>query len=281
MTKKEVYDKMYETLTGKGYQLNEMTKSFNGVERRGIAVKINENIWPVFYPEDFVSCASIDEAIQEIVRQIKSFPLSALTLRENMWEYEICKTKIVFRVINKERNEQILKDFLYIEKNGLLLEMRIEFCDTYSMRIPKIFQEKWKVSKDELVKTAFENTARIYPPVLKKIGEAVADCCGGKDNLPRIDSDLWVLSNKENAFGAVSMFLDGCLKMCYEKVKKPFWILPSSIHELILMPHRFDFEVDEIKSMVHDINENEVSAEDYLSDNIYLYHPEKDEVEVF
>ena len=56
-------------------------------------------------------------------------------------------------------------------------------------------------------------------------------------------------------------------------------MLPSSIHELILLPDKVDYERKELDELVRQVNSQCVEAEDFLSDHAYYYNAQKDRIE--
>lgn len=94
-----------------------------------------------------------------------------------------------------------------------------------------------------------------------------------KVELPLEDIDMYVLTNKANLNGAGVIASPKVQEYVYKKMKGSYIILPSSIHEVIILPDIHD--VDYLRDMVLDINSTVVSPEDYLSDQVYRYDGEK------
>ena len=83
--------------------------------------------------------------------------------------------------------------------------------------------------------------------------------------------DMYVLSNKTGLNGASAMLYNGLIEQFAEKVNSNLYILPSSIHEVILMPYNEEYEIEELKKMVKEINSTQVPKGDVLSDSVYIY----------
>ena len=82
---------------------------------------------------------------------------------------------------------------------------------------------------------------------------------------------FFVLSNSDRLYGGRLLFEIDKLSKIADKLGNKFYILPSSIHELILVRNRLDLEVDYIRQMVHEVNRTAVMPEEVLSDNVYVY----------
>ena len=91
---------------------------------------------------------------------------------------------------------------------------------------------------------------------------------------------MFVATNKSKINGASVILYDGLLAKFAEKVGGDFYILPSSIHETILLPAAGDMDVDYLIGMVRSINAAEVSPEEILSDNVYKYFADEDRMEM-
>ena len=67
------------------------------------------------------------------------------------------------------------------------------------------------------------------------------------------------------------MFYPHVLEMIGEILKEDFYILPSSIHEVIILPKSKGIAKEELDAMIQDINHTQVDTEEVLSDHSYLY----------
>ena len=76
------------------------------------------------------------------------------------------------------------------------------------------------------------------------------------------------------------MLYDGQLRDLARKVGRSFYIMPSSIHEVILIPDTLDMDIRYMKAMVKEVNGTEVSPDEVLSDNVYRYDIDTDRIEM-
>ena len=86
---------------------------------------------------------------------------------------------------------------------------------------------------------------------------------------------MYVMSNEENSFGAVCIFYDGVLEMVYQTIRENFYIIPSSVHEVIILAESMAPKKKEIEETIRDINETQVEDEEVLSDHVYYYKKKK------
>lgn len=83
--------------------------------------------------------------------------------------------------------------------------------------------------------------------------------------------EMYVATNVNGVNGASVMLYDDLLKNFANKIGKNLFILPSSTHELILVPDTGFMNAKDIKSMVMDVNETQVAADEILSNNVYYF----------
>ena len=83
--------------------------------------------------------------------------------------------------------------------------------------------------------------------------------------------DMYVLTNEKRINGAGTMFYDGLLKKFADKIEKDLIIIPSSVHEVILIPKDNEISDEEINEMIGEVNENELETVEILLNHMYLY----------
>lgn len=88
---------------------------------------------------------------------------------------------------------------------------------------------------------------------------------------PKQSTPLSVLSNESGIDGAALIACPEVLKAVQKELGEAFYILPSSIHETLILPKSSADDVEDLKQMVSSINEAEVAPEDRLSDNVYEF----------
>lgn len=137
--------------------------------------------------------------------------------------------------------------------------------------------EQWRISEEQLKKDAWANMRKQFPAVFQYIEDVI---CRSQEVIPLepgeldrevTDRSMFVLSNRENVQGAVYMFDENILKKIAEKLNSSLIILPSSIHETIIMRETESMNMNFMRNMVTDVNEMVVESELWLSDEVYRY----------
>lgn len=90
---------------------------------------------------------------------------------------------------------------------------------------------------------------------------------------------LYVMTNRSQTFRASCMLYDSALEDFAKSQGCNVVILPSSIHEVLLLKHEKGMDFKDMREMVMEINRNEVPEEDVLSDSVYLYDWKKKEIQ--
>ena len=85
---------------------------------------------------------------------------------------------------------------------------------------------------------------------------------------------MYVLSNKTGINGASIILDEEFMENVYKRIGKDFYILPSSIHEVLAVADDGYMDAKDMQMMVYEINRSQVSVEDRLSDHVYKYTKE-------
>ena len=137
----------------------------------------------------------------------------------------------------------------------------------------------WKVKKEELFKDALKNAQETMPCHIRTMSEVLKEFMSYDDTyddqarkvLEKQSNAMLIMSNHENFYGASCILYDGVLQHLADCNKTSYYILPSSVHEVILLPQELAEYPSELKNMVKEINRTQVEPEEVLSDEIYFF----------
>ncbi|MCM1090217.1 MAG: DUF5688 family protein [Butyrivibrio sp.] len=286
---------------GSGCQvkLQEVIKN-NGVILQGLVILAKEqNISPTIYLNSFLDAYEAGVPLVGIVTRIleiykEDLPESNINM-EFFREFEKVRPRICYKVINRSRNRGLLERIPHID----FLDLSICFFYSYqnealgfgSILIYNSHMEMWGCSTETLLKLAQENTKRLFPWRTHDMGELLRELIECEELGQGVLSDegeedadeecpMRVLTNKRRLHGATCMIYPGLLNMLADEMDEDLYILPSSIHEVILMP---ESEVDDpqmLMDMVREVNTTQVEPEEILSDHLYFYKRRENRVEV-
>ena len=147
----------------------------------------------------------------------------------------------------------------------------------------------WGVDEDELFKIALLNTQRLFRGSVMSMASVMMDLLSDRmddeyssEFFDMVVSEdmvpMYVCSNNQKLNGAGVILYKDLLKQFAEKTGSDFYILPSSIHETLLVPVSDQMEVEALRSMVREVNATQVAPEEVLSDNVYIYRREDDKI---
>lgn len=184
-------------------------------------------------------------------------------------DYAKMKKQIFYRLISREQNEELLKEIPYLPWLDLAIVFYLRIPEhiikNATALIHTSHMERWGLSIQKLYRTAAENMAKV--PVFLHPMEQLLEGYGLED----VKSGMYVLSNGRKEFGAAAIVDPKVQKMCAQRFGEDYYMLPSSIHEVILLPRSLIDDRRELDELVQEVNRNCVSREEVLSGHAYVY----------
>lgn len=239
-----------------------------------------ENAAPAIYTERFYRQYKDGMSMEEVVSQVLSYH----------YEHKICghfdvslyldfekiKSGIICRIVNYEKNREMLTNVPYMRFLDLavIYYHRIEdpVFGNASILIRKSHLEMWNISDKELNDIAMKNTRDQGISVLE-IGTLVDELDDVSEKNQELMYPMYVMTNPDRCFGAVNMIFSEVLETIAEKAGGNYYLLPSSVHECMIVPDDGEcmFDPQNMKQMVMDVNHTIVIDEEILSDSVYYY----------
>lgn len=275
--------------------IHRVTKN-NGIVLDGIVIMKNgSNFSPTIYLNGYYSMYLSGCGLDEIVRRVYDIYLNSIgnvTIPDDFFmSFEKLRNNVAFRVINYERNEKLLENIPFRRFKNLAIVYFVVIDDIEEGRgIVTIYNNHvgyWNISEDILYNCALINTPRLYPAEIKPMNQVVSDMIlkeSNEDNIEELiahvnrmneEFPMYVLTNSYRSYGASCMLYDGLLMKFARHIEADLYIVPSSVHEIILIPVDGDVTKDGLDEMVRNVNSTELSKEEILSDTAYLFTREK------
>lgn len=202
-------------------------------------------------------------------------------------DYETAKEKLFIRVGNAEASQGLLEDC----PHRLLGDMSVTYhllidgnAEGFgSTTITNELLGKYGVTEEQLYEDALQNGQRLFPPTISCMDDAfMLSILTGEprsnkafdESLPEISFDkapMLVLSNQQSAFGASVILYPDVLDKIAEQTGEEFYILPSSVHEVLLLKKDDTVSPVQLQEIVESINSTEVEPKDVLSNSVYFY----------
>lgn len=261
----------------------------NGVSVTGLLLKgEKEHVAPNFYLDrQFVQWMQGFRSMEEIAEQLcEAYQLevkqNSRLVSEIQFSWSSFQKKVFMRLVNREKNEDLLTNIPYREFLDLAVvyyySVQISQGVTGTMIVTMEHLKMLGITAEELHQAAAINCERFQPAKIRCMEDVVYDL-GRKLGVEVQEAKccwpfLYVLTNSKGMFGAVSMILEKELEYFSKRINNSFYILPSSVHEVILIPSGKEIGVEYFADMVREINATQVDATEVLSDSIYFYDRE-------
>lgn len=283
-----------EKRAGENYhvKLNDVVKN-NGIILRGITLMQDDsNISPTIYLNPYYDAyengeTTLGTVIDEVIDTYERNKVNRSIDMRFFLDYDSVKTRITYKLINTEKNKELLNDIPHIPFHDLSIVFQClisgERFGNATILIHNVHLQLWKVNARELYERAMENTPILQGydvtdmnTVLEEMRafEEIEDTEYEEDIQQQVP--MYVLSNKSRVHGAACILYPDILKDFAAVVEKDLYVLPSSIHEVILLPAEGTEDSEQLKAMVHEINESQVEDEEVLSDSVYFYRRRDD-----
>lgn len=258
----------------------------NSVLMHGLTImRRGGNISPTIYLDSFYELLKEGMDMEKIVAKllavyVKGLPRSSVDM-EFFRDFEKVKDRIVYRLVNREKNRELLEEIPHVD----FLDLAI--CFYYSYEHPELGEgmilihnahmEMWKTGHRELIQLAERNTPRLMQSQLSSMENAMRDFLDEEQlaELREMQREtgkyLYVLSNTKHIQGAAVILYPGVLAEAARHLGGSFYILPSSIHEVILLPDDGRSNGKDLHEMIAEINRSQLQEEEVLSDYAYRY----------
>lgn len=255
----------------------------NDKERRGLVFQEEGiNISPTIYLEEayreFQQGKELDKIVQEILDVYESARFSKRWEAGNLREFDKMRKNVLCKLVNREKNREFLKDTPYIPFFDLAIVcyVLVELSERgiATMLVKNSQLKMWEIGEMELFQTARENVQKQFPAELRRMKDVMSEMLG-MDPPDEEEDSMYVLSNETGNFGAVCIAYDHVLDLIGSALKENYYIIPSSVHEMIIVPESKAPRREEIEEMVTEINETQVEEEEVLSNRVYFYNIQK------
>ena len=268
-------------------EIKEIKKN-NGYTYRGLVVHDGASIKPVIAVQEYYHADMNEKEIMHIVCEIVkiyehynvAYDEKDASCKYEFEHFEEISDRIVYKLVSKERNLDLLKEVPYTDLAGTdLVKLYYILWEatpdgTRMTLLKNIHLQIWDVCVDQLYKLAEENTPRLLEPNIVTMRQIV-ECMYGKNVRYRegVD-DMLILTNIFRINGAGVICYDGLLKILADMAGGNLIIIPCSIHETIVMSEKTWLDEQVLQEMVYSVNREEVPADEILSDHPFRYERE-------
>lgn len=288
-------------------EINDVIKN-NDTHLSGLTIrKEDTGIAPTLYLEDFYNqVESGQHSVEGIMLRIADVYEGAMNndiskdakgIVNQITDYDATKDKIVPRIVNKESNEERLQGLPHTEMGDLAVTYHVDLGTSedgqMSVAINNEMMEKYGVSVEELHDQACANMETMTPTQFKSMADTLMEIMVpdyaemSEERREEVKAEMgvagpgedamYVISNSSKTFGAAALLDSDTMDQIEKKIGE-FYILPSSVHECILVPKTQDMDLATLENMVQEVNATQVAPNEVLSDHVYAYDSETKEI---
>jgi hypothetical protein len=252
-------------INNRGFVAQATTAIKNGIEKEAISIRqhSDDKVAVNLYPADFVGSATeiAEEMIAIYQRSNCDFDLSVFSDKE----YILSHVRLGLQatgteeIIKRPSNFEGLEEYLYISGNRGEEHFSVKLKKEMLVKADVALNIAWSMAE----KNSHEETT--IQPLMSLVANMV-----GEENICNELAPIYVVSNKSNYRGASAIADRRALKQLADNIGiHEFVLLPSSIHECIIVPKTKDTDMKMFENMVNEVNSTVVSPEDKLIDRVY------------
>lgn len=282
-------------------ELNSVLKN-NSVQLDGLMmVREGSNLSPTIYLnqyyEDFKNGRAYQEIVGEVLRVFKERCVDENIDVSFFTDYEQARKLIAFKLINFESNRELLERIPHICFLDLAIVFYIllesERFGAATILIHHSHLELWEISLEEVYEAAKNNTPRLMGWEIKPMEEVIQEIVrqdfpideqpcyqthrqgGGNPEGEGTGLSMYVLTNRARINGASCMLYQDILEEFSKSIADDLYILPSSVHEVIIVPAKKRGQREHLEDVVREMNSTQLDREEVLSDNVYYFSQEE------
>ncbi len=255
----------------------------NGVELDALVIRRDDiNLSPTMYLkcyyENYLDGETIREGAERLVSEYyEVVPTQNLNM-DFYSDYESVKEGLSYKLISRERNLELLENIPHVP----FLDLDIVFYYSIEQEgmpdgtilIRNSHMEMWGVNTEDLMRDAGKSAPTITPgvfrdmvTVLKRMGGPEAEFITEAGDFP----EMYVVTNENMIFGAAAMLYPGMMSRLAAVLKGNLYIIPSSIHEVIVISEEAMDCAEYLKEMICTVNRTQLKPQDFLSDSLYYF----------
>ena len=247
-------------------------------ENSDIGVNINANELFRAYSDGMDYDRLVDGAVNKARDALENSPNFNI---EAFKDYDKMKETLAMEVVSAERNADLLTTVPHKDMEDMAVVYRFVIStgvgESGSVLVTNKMLDEYGITPEQLHADAMKNAPEVRPMEIKGMGEVLAEQMGIENAemlgfaIPPEQDQMLVASVKGNVHGAGVLAYEDFMDKASDRVGGSFFILPSSIHEILIIPDNGQFDLKSLENMVREVNATTVDPVDKLTDNVYHY----------
>lgn len=221
----------------------------------------------------------VDKAMEVIENGINERPDFNI---DDLTDYSKMKEKLAMEVVSAETNKDMLETVPHKMMEDMAVVYRFVLSSDEdgraSVLVTNQMLENMGITAEQLHEDAMENAPQLKPAEIKGMTEVLAELMGveqaemmGMSPVAPEDEQMYVASVPDKVHGAGVLAYQDFMDQAAERAGGDFFILPSSIHEILIVPDDGNVKLADLEAMVKEVNATQVAPEDKLTDSVYHY----------
>lgn len=199
---------------------------------------------------------SIEDCIEMARKTLNASPDMVPITPEQIQDYEFIKDKLYLRLVGK------IEDVGYRRVADMYLVPYVDLGDGRTFRVQPELAKIWETDIDAIYEQAKTNQETIRPAKIRNLAEMLG--------VPEADTPVYVISVEGNVCGAGAILYDGLAEKIRDMIGD-FYVIPSSIHEVLAIPKSLTDDTKSLGRMVSSINNSSVDEDERLTDSVYTF----------
>jgi hypothetical protein len=244
------------------------------VTPKGSSIGVNANLDEIFHAiergRDYNEVLSgVTESLKGSLEHMPKLQVSDLT------NYAEMKNKLAMEVVSAERNAKMLQNVPHEQMEDIAVVYRLVLNSSKgasnTVLVTNDLMDKFGITHEQLHDDAMKNAPLIRPAEIKGMEETLNEMQGGPALEPDPDEILFVAGVPDQSHGAAVIAYPNFFEDAAEKLGGDYFIIPSSIHEVLLVKDTGEMNSRDLAAMIKEVNATEVAPEDVLTDHAYHY----------
>lgn len=265
----------------------------NHVDLDGLTIlEAGFNASPAIYLQEYYAMLSAGQPFLAVLKRILD-AYQRLRPREPVdvsffEDFARLRKRIVYKLVHYERNRELLMQIPHIPYLDLAI---VFYCllpsdpgSAATILIRNSHLERWKLSCQQLYQLAMENSPQLLAPRIDNLVRLLKNRMplallpGVGIPLSEIDFPLYLLTNQNSLQGAACILYPQILADLSGRKESDLYIIPSSVHEVLLLPASRSMDPKDLNEMVHEVNSTQLSPDEILSDHVYYYNRSENKI---
>jgi hypothetical protein len=258
-------------------RVDKMNDSYDAITVRPVDSSIGVNISVEKAFAAYENGTPIPEIAEHFADAVeKGFRESPQVDLESLSDYEQMKSKLSMEVVSAEKNAELLESVPHERMEDMAVVYRFVLDQTDSgngtILVTNQLLDQYGITKEQLRADAMENAPEIRPSEIRGMSEVMSEIAPGM--IPEVapeDEQMFVATVPDKIHGAGVIAYPNFMEDAAQKMGGDFFVLPSSIHEVLLVKDNGQMTAKELENMVKEVNATQVEPADQLTDHVYHY----------